>query len=140
MHKFLLFREYKGEPVKESEKVLCFNTRKKVSAFEYSSTKISIVKYEDRYILLVARGGELEIAIRNMKLDVSKLFVYIYNNNKKYIENIKKLHPKITIINSEDAPKVSLEITEVGFKWENYDNISLPKQDKDPKRNKPTIG
>ena len=85
---------------------------------------------------MAARSGEVELLLKS--IDYSKVFVYFYKGNIEYIKKLNALFPKITIVNSNTNPKISLEIKSGKFKWEKYDYFSLPKSDKNTEGNKPT--
>jgi hypothetical protein len=139
MPKVGLFSEYKNEEKKGFDHIICYNTKRSGSNIGvYSRTRSFYFESNGYYVFVAISIHEVGLLLKKYKIDESKALFYHLKDEPNYVRCIKLSLPKLTLISAVQNPRVILDITEEGFKWDNYDNVSMPKQDKDTKGNKPT--
>ena len=140
MIKLGLFSKYSNEEKKGFDFLMCYETSiSGTHISRYSNRKANFFVAEDYRVILATSSIELDSIIRKYKFDVSKTLFYSHKVDPAFLKDIKRGYPTITIINARENQKLVLTIDE-GFKWDNYDNVNLPKQDKNTKGNEPTTG
>lgn len=138
MPKIGLFTEYKNEEKKGFDHVMCYETKVNSShVAKYSHRKSFFFQSEGFYVFLGTSIYEVGRILKEYNIPEDKALHYFYSYDPHILRDLKRSLPKLTLISGLDNPRIVLEITKEGFKWENYDNISLPKQDKNTEGDKP---